>query len=110
MPSKQDIALGILFILTGVLIFFLGKLSVHEKPEIKLPDVSKYQKTIDSAYLEIDKLKNINKTLLVSFDSLKLVRSVSLKKHSNETKEIKNFTPTTRNRWRDSVAKAEKLR
>lgn len=109
-PSRQDIALGILFILAGVMIFFFGKLSVHTPEEIRLPDNSLFEKRIDSLAAENQKLKNINKALFVSFDSLKLVRAVGLKKHSNETKEIKNFTPSARNRWRDSVAKAESLR
>jgi DNA phosphorothioation-dependent restriction protein DptG len=110
-PSKQDIALGALFILAGVMIFFFGKLSVHT-PEVKptLPDVSKYVKAIDSLSAENDKLKITNNRLFKSFDSLKLVKVNNIKKVNHGIKEIQNFTPDSRQLWSDSVLKSAGLK
>lgn len=110
MPSRSDIGMGILFILTGVLIYFLGRLSVH-KPieEIGLPDNSVFEKRIDSLAAENDKLKNINKILLVSFDSLKLIKTNNNKKVNHEVKKIDNYTNADLRRFNDSVAKSNGL-
>ncbi len=91
-------------------VFFLGRNSHKPADEIKLPDVSKYQKSIDSADIEIAKLKSINKRMFISFDSLKQVKINNVKKVNHGIKEVNNFTPTTRQLWNDSVLKSAGLK
>ncbi len=92
-----------------VIFFLIGRTSKSVDPVIVTPDVSRYLSTIDS-------LKSVNKkyddsisSIYHQIDSLKKKKVINKKKTQDGIIEIKNFTPDSRLRWRDSVRRANGL-
>lgn len=92
-----------------ILVFFIGRLSKKQPDPIQEPDITHFQKTIDSlvdiGYRRADTINSLKH----SVDSLAKVKTKSHKKLKSDIDEIKTFTPTSRLRWRDSVRRSNGL-
>jgi len=93
-----------------IAVFLMGRNS--RKPEIIIekPDVSKFEKKIDSI-LQINKCyqDSINHAY-ASIVEIARRKDDNIRRLKNELDEIKKFTPTSRNRWNDSVRRAAGLK
>lgn len=109
-PSNKDLVLVGLFFLIAVITFFLGRNSYPRHEEIKLPDNKQHEKSIDSLVSLNRDLKITNNRLFETLDSLKSVKVINNKKYIKATNEVKNFTPTTRHNFNDSVLRANGIK
>ena len=107
---KHDIEMGLLLTACAIAIFLLGRSSHSAIDMIKLPDNSRYEKSIDSLTIINKELEGNNKRMLVTLDSLKLIKSINKIKYIHATNQIKNFTPTTRHNFNDSILKVAGLK
>jgi tRNA A-37 threonylcarbamoyl transferase component Bud32 len=106
--TKKNIILITLFVIIVILTFFLGRVS--NVVEIKPPDVSSYQRSIDSLKSLNQDFQDSMKWTKILIDSLSKKKDINKKKVKNGIGQIKSFTPTTRQRWHDSTMSANGLK
>ncbi|MEK6879214.1 MAG: hypothetical protein AABY22_06370 [Nanoarchaeota archaeon] len=104
--SNHDKAIISILLVLAVLIFFLGRTSKSSPSPIPQPDISPYIKIIDSLKSDSKKRKDTIRMERLKFDSLSATIKINHKKVKNAIKAIDNFTPDSRDRFRDSVKSA----
>jgi len=109
MIEKRDYSVLSLIVVLLILMFFIGRLSRKQVDPIPTPDISQYQKTIDSLVDIGHKRNDTILTLRKGIDSLSKIKRKGHKKIKSDIDEIQKFTPTSRDKWRDSVRRAEGL-
>lgn len=108
--DPKRVIIGILILLLFVVAFILGR---NSKPDFAPPiqtDISKWVKKNDSLFTENKNLKEINKGLFISLDSLKAKKITNKIKTKSDVAKIKNFTYTSRHRFNDSTMVANGLK
>lgn len=109
MIERRDYSVIALLVVLLILMFFIGRLSRKQVDPLPMPDVSQYKKTIDSL---VDISHKRNDTIFIlrkGIDSLSKVKRKGHKKIKSDIDEIQKFTPTSRDKWRDSLRRAEGL-
>lgn len=109
MNEKRDYSLLALMCVLLILMFFIGRLSRKQVDPLPMPDVSQYQKTIDSLTYIGHKRNDTIFILRKGIDSLSKIKGKGHKKIKSDIDEIKKFTPTSRDKWRDSVKRSNGL-
>lgn len=97
------ILLGATFLIIGVLV---GRFGFKKETEVPKIEISKYNNAIDSLYLIIQKSQKREDSLeSVIRNSNSEIKNNHIKL-SADVKKIRDFNDTTRNRFRDSVKRA----
>jgi len=101
--DKKKIGIACLVVVLLTVMFLLGRNSNKQTIVIHSPNSAKYQRAIDSLTSLNRDYKDSVKNAYTMIDSLKNKKLINNKKVKNEIKQIKNFTPTSRQRFHDSV-------
>lgn len=106
--DTEKVIVGILIVLM-VIFFFIGRMSKTDPDPIPAVDVSHFYKTIDSLKDIGRRRDDTIRAERAKFDSLASARVKNGKTVKKHLDEIQKFTPTSRDRWRDSVKRTNGL-
>lgn len=93
-----------------IVVFFLGRMSKKDQVKIIEPNISGFQRKEDSLMRVILLSKDSIKVAYRAIDSIKSQKVINKKKVKNGIIQITNFTPSSRDRWHDSVMRSAGLR